>query len=131
MSPPGERTMQVELPRRAARKSKREPAQSSVTAELCDDSPKGLAPGLLDQRSRALGERKELSSSEWGESEEWLIRKSLSHRDDTGAEMIQTRRKNPWTTECALSFTVGWWQESVGMLGQVAPAVSRFGRWEP
>jgi hypothetical protein len=46
-------------------------------------------------------------------------------------KMIQNRRKNRWTTEYALSFTVGWWQESVGMLGQVAPAVSRFGRCAP
>jgi len=50
---------------------------------------------------------------------------SLQPRNDTGIEMIQIWRKNRWTSECALSFTVGWWQASVGMLGRVMTSVSR------
>ena len=39
-------------------------------------------------------------------------------------EMIQTRRKNPWTPAAALSFTVGWWKESVAVIGQVGTGLS-------
>jgi hypothetical protein len=33
-------------------------------------------------------------------------------------EMIQNNRKICWTRACALSFTVGWWKESVAVIGQ-------------
>jgi hypothetical protein len=39
-------------------------------------------------------------------------------------EMIQTRRKNPWTPAAALSFTVGWWKESVAVIRQVGTGLS-------
>jgi hypothetical protein len=39
-------------------------------------------------------------------------------------EMIQTKRKIPWTRACTLSFTVGWWKESVAVIGQVSSDVS-------
>jgi hypothetical protein len=42
------------------------------------------------------------------------------------SEMIRINRKKSWTTACALSFTVGWWKESVSMLGQLNCGVSRF-----
>ena len=35
-------------------------------------------------------------------------------------EMIQIKRKIPWTRACTLSFTVGWWKESVRVIGQVS-----------
>jgi hypothetical protein len=35
-------------------------------------------------------------------------------------EMIQNGRKIPWTKACTLSFTVGWWKESVRVIGQRA-----------
>jgi hypothetical protein len=39
-------------------------------------------------------------------------------------EMIQTKRKIPWTRACTLSFTVGWWKESALVIGQVSLDVS-------
>lgn len=56
--------------------------------------------------------------ADFGSTEAIVAQKSIR------IEMIQTDRKIPWTRAAALSFTVGWWKESVAVIGQVGTGLS-------
>ena len=85
------------------------PAPPKTAAEeIVTTTPKSPATNGL----RRLGRRVSVS-------EVWLSETSDGEGDVIAAqkspriEMVQSDRKIPWTTAAGLSFTVGWWKESL------------------
>jgi hypothetical protein len=84
---------------------------------------KSTARSKIERDRRPRASRENIRSatvrgSDLGRAEASAAQKSIR------IKMVQTDRKIPWTTAAALSFTVGWWKESVAVIGQVGTGLS-------
>jgi hypothetical protein len=97
-------------------------------ARAVEQQPRANAEGAIEERAieeRAIEESRERKGQAGQEEAPRLLQEALRSGprrpwDVIRVKMIQTDRKIPWTRACALSFTVGWWKESVRVTGKSA-----------
>jgi hypothetical protein len=92
-------------------------------ARAVEQQPRANAEGAIEER--AIEESRERKGQAGQEEAPRLLQEALRSGprrpwDVIRVKMIQTDRKIPWTRACALSFTVGWWKESVRVTGKSA-----------